>query len=187
MFQCYSLKPCHLHLLPWSPKVCSLYLCRFCCLAYKVIITIFLNSIFMHILYWYFSFWLTSLCIVGSRFKFHHLIRTDSNESRQFLTTTCLAECSLQLTLEDTETQRSNDLLKIMRLITTQGRSSKTTARAFSPSALSAKRTSGLSAVILWLMSAVHRRVGVVFWKRTSYFTMDFPQPSTNTFFLKTW
>ena len=63
--------------------------------------------------------------------------------------TTCLAECSLQLTLEDTETQRSNDLLKIMRLITTQRRSSKTTARAFSPSVLSAKWTSGLSAVIL--------------------------------------
>ena len=29
------------------------------------------------ILYWYFSFWLTSLCIIGSSFS--HLIRTDSN------------------------------------------------------------------------------------------------------------
>ena len=29
------------------------------------------------ILYWYFSFWLTSLCIIGS--SFIHLIRTDSN------------------------------------------------------------------------------------------------------------
>ena len=29
------------------------------------------------ILYWCFSFWLTSLCIIGSSFK--HLIRTDSN------------------------------------------------------------------------------------------------------------
>ena len=29
------------------------------------------------ILYWCFSFWLTSLCIIGSRFI--HLIRTDSN------------------------------------------------------------------------------------------------------------
>ena len=45
MFQCYSLKSSHPHLLPQSPKVCSLYLCLFCCLAYKVIVTIFLNSI----------------------------------------------------------------------------------------------------------------------------------------------
>ena len=47
MFQCYSLKsshPCH---LPQSPKVCSLHLCLFCCLAYWVIVTIFLNSIYM--------------------------------------------------------------------------------------------------------------------------------------------
>ena len=29
------------------------------------------------ILYWCFSFWLTSLCIIGS--SFIHLIRTDSN------------------------------------------------------------------------------------------------------------
>ena len=34
-------------LLPQSPKVCSLYLCLFCCLAYKVVITIFLKSIYM--------------------------------------------------------------------------------------------------------------------------------------------
>ena len=31
-----------------SPKVCSLHLCLFCSLAYKVIVTIFLNSIYMH-------------------------------------------------------------------------------------------------------------------------------------------
>ena len=35
----------HPHLLPQSPKVCSLYLCLFCCLAYRIILTIFLNSI----------------------------------------------------------------------------------------------------------------------------------------------
>ena len=34
--------------LPQSPKDCSFYLCLFCCLAYRVIITIFLNSIYMH-------------------------------------------------------------------------------------------------------------------------------------------
>ena len=47
MFQCYSLKLSHPHLLPQSPKVCSLHLCLFCCLAYRVIVTIFLNSIYM--------------------------------------------------------------------------------------------------------------------------------------------
>ena len=48
IFQCYSLKSSHPRLLPQSPKVCSLYLCLFCCLAYRVIITITLNSIYMH-------------------------------------------------------------------------------------------------------------------------------------------
>ena len=45
MFQCYSLKSSHPRLLPQSPKDCSIHLCLFCCLAYRVIITIFLNSI----------------------------------------------------------------------------------------------------------------------------------------------
>ena len=43
MFQCYSLKQPHPCLLPQSPKVCSLSLCLFCCLTYRVIVTIFLN------------------------------------------------------------------------------------------------------------------------------------------------
>ena len=47
MFQCYSLKSSHPCLLPHSPKVCSLYLCLFCCLVYRVIVTIFLNSIYI--------------------------------------------------------------------------------------------------------------------------------------------
>ena len=70
LFQCYSLKSSHSCLLPQSPKVCSLYLYLFCCLAYRVIITIFLNSIYIcvNILYWYFSFWLTSLY---NRLQFH--------------------------------------------------------------------------------------------------------------------
>ena len=33
--------------LPQSPKDCSIHLCLFCCLAYRVVITIFLNSIYM--------------------------------------------------------------------------------------------------------------------------------------------
>ena len=79
MFQCHSPKSSYPHPLPQSPKDYSIHLCLFCCLVYRVIVTIFLNSIYMcvSILYWCFSFWLTSLCIVGS--SFIPLIRTDSN------------------------------------------------------------------------------------------------------------
>ena len=80
MFQCHSPKSSHPLPLPQSPKDCSLHLCLFCCLAYRVIVTIFLNSVYMcyvSILHWCFSFWLTSLCIIGS--SFIHLIRTDSD------------------------------------------------------------------------------------------------------------
>ena len=48
MFQCFPVKSSHPRLLPQSPKVCSLHLCLFCCLAYWVIVTIFLNSIYMY-------------------------------------------------------------------------------------------------------------------------------------------
>ena len=48
MFQCNSPKSSHPRPLPQSPKDCSIHLCRFCLLAYRVIITIFLNSIYMH-------------------------------------------------------------------------------------------------------------------------------------------
>ena len=48
LFQCYSLSSSHPRLLPQSPKVCSLHLCLFCHLPYRVIITIFLNSIYKH-------------------------------------------------------------------------------------------------------------------------------------------
>ena len=48
MFQCHSLKSSHPLPLPQSPKDCSIHLCLFCCLAYRVIVTIFLNSIYMH-------------------------------------------------------------------------------------------------------------------------------------------
>ena len=47
MFQCHSPKSSHPLPLPQSPKVCSTHLCLFCCLAYRVIIAIFLNSIYM--------------------------------------------------------------------------------------------------------------------------------------------
>ena len=48
MFQCHSPKSSHPLPLPQSPKDCSIYLCLFCCLKYRVIVTIFLNSIYMH-------------------------------------------------------------------------------------------------------------------------------------------
>ena len=47
MFQCHSPKSSHPLPLPLSPKVRSTHLCLFCCLAYRVIIAIFLNSIYM--------------------------------------------------------------------------------------------------------------------------------------------
>ena len=47
MFQCHSPKSSHPLPLPQSPKVRSTHLCLFCCLAYRVIITIFLNPIYM--------------------------------------------------------------------------------------------------------------------------------------------
>ena len=46
MFQCYSLKSSHPCLPPQSPKDCSLYLCL-CYLSYRIIVAIFLNSIYM--------------------------------------------------------------------------------------------------------------------------------------------
>ena len=47
MFQCYSPKSSHPLPLPQSPKDCSIHLCLFCCLAYRVIITTCLNSIYI--------------------------------------------------------------------------------------------------------------------------------------------
>ena len=46
MFQCHSPKSSHPRPLPQSPKNCSIHLCLFRCLAYRVIITIFLNSVY---------------------------------------------------------------------------------------------------------------------------------------------
>ena len=44
----YSLRTSHPHLLPQSLQVCCVHLCLFFCFAYRVIVTIFLNSIYMH-------------------------------------------------------------------------------------------------------------------------------------------
>ena len=78
MFQCYSFISSHPRLLPHSPKVCSLYLCLFCCLVIGSLLPSFhLPYICINILYLCFSLWLTLLCIISS--SFIHFIRTDSN------------------------------------------------------------------------------------------------------------
>ena len=68
MFQCYSLKSSHPHLLPQSPKFCSLHLCLFCCLSYRVIVTILLNSIYIYtVLVFFFLTYFT----LYNRLQFH--------------------------------------------------------------------------------------------------------------------
>ena len=47
IFQCHSSKSSHPLPLPQSPKDCSIHQCLFCCLLHRVILTIFLNSIYM--------------------------------------------------------------------------------------------------------------------------------------------
>ena len=47
MFQCHSPKSSHPRPFPQSPKDCSIHLCLFCCLTYRLIVTIFLSSIYM--------------------------------------------------------------------------------------------------------------------------------------------
>ena len=70
MFQCYSFKSSHPHLLPQSPKDCSLHLCVFCCLAYRVIVTVFLNSIYMH-QYTVVVFFFLTYFTLYNRLQFH--------------------------------------------------------------------------------------------------------------------
>ena len=77
MFQCYSLKSYLPHPLPLNPKVCSLHLCLLSYPACRIIVTVFLNSTYMCQYTVFVSFWLTSLCKIGS--SFIHLIRTALN------------------------------------------------------------------------------------------------------------
>ena len=60
-------------------SLCSLCLCRHCCPPNRFISTIVLDSTYMHeyMIFIFFTFWLTSLCIIGCRFI--HLIRTGSH------------------------------------------------------------------------------------------------------------
>ena len=47
MFQCHSPKSSHPLPFPQSPQDWSIHQCLFCCLIYRLIVTIFLNSIYM--------------------------------------------------------------------------------------------------------------------------------------------
>ena len=70
MLQCHSPKPSHTRLLPQSPKDCSIHLCLFYCLAYRIIVTIFLNSIYMHY-YTVLVFFFLAYFTLYNRLKFH--------------------------------------------------------------------------------------------------------------------
>ena len=70
MFQCYSLKSFHPHLLPLSPKVCSLHLCLLCCPLCRIIGTVFLNSIYMTS-YTVFVFLFLTFFTLYNKLQFH--------------------------------------------------------------------------------------------------------------------
>ena len=69
-FQCHSPKSSHPFPLPQSPKDCFIHLCLFWCLAYRVIITIFLNSIYMH-QYTVLVFFFLAYFTLYNRLQFH--------------------------------------------------------------------------------------------------------------------
>ena len=70
MFPWHSPKSSHPLLLPQSPKDSFIHLCLFCCLAYRVIVTIFLNSIYMS-LYTVFVFFFLAYFTLYNRLQFH--------------------------------------------------------------------------------------------------------------------
>ena len=61
VFQCHSPISSHPHLLPQNPKDCSIHLCHFCCLEYRVIVTFFINSIYIYILIYSIGVFLSGL------------------------------------------------------------------------------------------------------------------------------
>ena len=77
MFQCHSLKSSHPLPLPLSPKVRSIHVSFAVSHTGLSLPSFYIPYICVSTLYWCFSFWLTSLCIIGS--SFIHLISTDSN------------------------------------------------------------------------------------------------------------
>ena len=77
---------------PAVSEVCSLCLCLYSCPANRFISIIFLDSIYMrYYMKFVFLFWLTLLCITGSRFI--HLTRTYSKVSFLWLSNIPLSMC----------------------------------------------------------------------------------------------
>ena len=70
IFQCHSPKSSHPLPLPQSPKDCSIHQYLFCCLVYRVIVTIFLNSIYMR-LYTVLVFFFLTYFTLYNRLQFH--------------------------------------------------------------------------------------------------------------------
>ena len=70
IFQCHSPKSSHTLPLPQSPKDCSIHQCLFCCLVYRVIVTIFLNSIYMRY-YTVLVFFFLAYFTLYNRLQFH--------------------------------------------------------------------------------------------------------------------
>ena len=70
MLQCHSPKSSHPCPLPQSPKDCSIHLCLFYCLAYRVIVTIFLNSIYV-CYYTVLVFFFLAYFTLYNRLQFH--------------------------------------------------------------------------------------------------------------------
>ena len=71
MFQCYQVTSSHPCLLPRSPKVCSLHLCLFCCLTYRVIVTVFLNFIYTRVILYCIGVFFLAYFTLYNRFQFH--------------------------------------------------------------------------------------------------------------------
>ena len=77
IFQCSSLKSSHLHLCPESKSLFFTSVSLVALIGGLSIPPFWIPNLCTNILYFCFSLWLTSLCIIGSSFT--HLIRTDSN------------------------------------------------------------------------------------------------------------
>ena len=96
MFQCHSLKSSHLRLLPQSPKDCSIPLCFFCCLTYRFIVTIFLNSIYMHyytVLVFFFLIYFT----LYNRLQFHYSLRKKEEQEKKVQPSALHGRCCVHM------------------------------------------------------------------------------------------
>ena len=92
MFQCHCPKPSHPLPLPQSPKDCSIHLCLFCCLAYRVIITIWPSLSLPHVHYPTSTTWIkqTHLC-------FEIVLTLHCLISALFLTILCISSIEFKV------------------------------------------------------------------------------------------